>query len=82
MEFPGRIYLRAEDDINSPEHQAVVNNWICEFERSRRTFVFPEKPIRSIGYIFIVVGLISMIVQVTTLLFCFLIFVLPTLNCF
>ncbi len=69
MEFPGRIYLRAEDDINSPEHQVVVNNWICEFERSRRTFVFPERPVRSIGYTFIVVGLLSMIIQVNSVFY-------------
>lgn len=63
MEFPGRIYLRAED-IQSAEHQAVVNSWIEEYERNRRTFIFPEKAVRTFGYIFLVLGLFSFIFQV------------------
>lgn len=65
MEFPGRIYIRSEDDLRSVEHQAMVQKWIGEFEKiSRQSFVFPEKHIRSFGYVFIVIGLLLMIIQV------------------
>jgi hypothetical protein len=68
MEFPGRIYLRAEDDIHSAEHQTKLNKWILEFQRlSRESFVFPERGIRSFGYMFFVIGLILMIIQVYNL---------------
>ncbi|EFX88023.1 hypothetical protein DAPPUDRAFT_305658 [Daphnia pulex] len=66
MEFPGRIYLRAEDDIHSAEHQTKLNKWILEFQRlSRESFVFPERGIRSFGYMFFAIGLILMIIQIT-----------------
>ncbi|XP_032789095.1 uncharacterized protein LOC116926346 [Daphnia magna] len=66
MEFPGRIYIRSEDDLRSVEHQAMVQKWIGEFEKiSRQSFIFPEKHIRSFGYVFIVIGLLLMIIQIT-----------------
>lgn len=65
MDFPGRIYLRAEDDIHSAEHQTMLKKWIVEFERlSRQSFIFPVRHIRTFGYLFVVIGLLLMIIQV------------------
>jgi hypothetical protein len=65
MDFPGRIYLRAEDDIHSTEHQTMLKKWIVEFERlSRQSFIFPVRHIRTFGYLFVVIGLLLMIIQV------------------
>lgn len=77
MEFPGRIYLRAEDDIHSAEHQTKLNKWILEFQRlSRESFVFPERGIRSFGYMFFAIGLILMIIQVYNLSSSFIIIII------
>lgn len=82
MDFPGRIYIRADDDIHSAEHQAMVQRWIGEFQKvTRQSFVFPEKHVRSFGYAFIVIGLLLLIIQVVSLVSLFY-FLQHAIDCF
>lgn len=64
MDSPGRIYLRVEDGIQTEEHRAIIDRWIADYEKNRRTFVFPEGTARGFGYFFVVVGLLLLILQV------------------
>lgn len=68
IEFPGRaIYVRTTtEDVQSPGHQARVENWIQDFEKSRQIFVFPVRPIRAFAATVFVVGLISLVLQVSS----------------
>ena len=64
MEFPGRIYLRTEEDIGSPEHLTRVENWIRDYEKNKQLFVYPERPVRILAYVVLVLGLLTLIFQV------------------
>lgn len=64
FEFPGRIYQRRGSIDYSQENEALVENWIREFERRRQNFVFPEKNIRLAAILILVLGLLTLIVQV------------------
>ena len=66
LEFPGKhVYVRtAIEDPQAPEHQARVQNWIHDYEKNRQVFVFPTQTVRTFGTLIIVVGLLSLVIQV------------------
>lgn len=66
LEFPGKhVYVRStNEDTENPEHQARVQSWIQDYEKSRQVFVFPTQTVRTFATLLLVLGLLSLIVQV------------------
>ncbi len=72
LEFPGQhVYVRTTDeDAEAPEHQARVQSWIQEYEKNRQVFVFPTPTVRTFSTLLLVLGLLSLLIQVKTTLSC------------
>lgn len=70
LEFPGQhVYVRStNEDAEAPEHQARVQNWIQEYEKNRQVFVFPTPTVRTFSTLLLVLGLLSLLIQVKTIL--------------
>lgn len=69
LEFPASraMYFRTtNEDVQSVGHQARVENWIRDFEKTRQTFVFPIKAINSFASCILVLGLLALIFQVAS----------------
>lgn len=64
--LPGRqVFVRSSiEDPQAPEHQARVENWIHDYEKNRQVFVFPTQAVRTFGTLILVLGLLSLVVQV------------------
>ncbi|XP_057367253.1 uncharacterized protein LOC130688292 isoform X2 [Daphnia carinata] len=68
LEFPGKhVYVRStNEDTEAPEHQARVQSWIQDYEKSRQVFVFPTQTVRTFATLLLVLGLLSLIVQIAS----------------
>lgn len=66
LEFPGqRVYTRTgNEDIQNPEHQGRIESFIQNYEKNRQVFVFPTQTVRTFSTLILVLGLISLFVQV------------------
>lgn len=66
LEFPGRhIYVRTtNEDAEAPEHQARVQSWIQDYEKGRQVFIFPTPTVRTFATLILVLGLLSLFIQV------------------
>jgi hypothetical protein len=69
LEFPGRhVYVRTtNEDTEAPEHQARVQSWIQDYEKSRQVFIFPTPTVRTFATLILVLGLLSLFIQVKRL---------------
>ncbi|KAK4026028.1 hypothetical protein OUZ56_015054 [Daphnia magna] len=68
LEFPGKhVYVRStNEDTEAPEHQARVQSWIQDYEKSRQVFVFPTQTVRTFATLLLVLGSLSLIVQIAS----------------
>lgn len=65
LEFPGKIIYRAgNEDIHSPEQHAQIESVIQNYEKARQTFVFPTQTVRAFSILIIILGMLSLVVQV------------------